>query len=125
MKDLPQYWFIELTLFWEGGINTKPLMRQFGVTRQTASQWLKHYEKDSANKLDYCSSTKSYHCESLLPRYINQSIDEYLDWCETGQFPRRHTISVLPIDRLRQVQCFVDPAIVRPLIKAMRHSGGL
>ena len=56
-----------------------------------------------------------------MPRYINQSIDEYLEWCETGQFPRRLTVSVLPIDRLRQVQRFVDPAIVRPLIKAMLH----
>jgi len=37
MELAQRYWMLELLAYWEGQINTKPLMRAFDISRQSAS----------------------------------------------------------------------------------------
>ena len=52
--------FIELRLFWEGGINRADIVDQFGVSVPQASKDLTLYEKKAPGNLHYDKSAKRY-----------------------------------------------------------------
>ncbi len=119
-------WLIELLLYWEGRINTTPVMSVFGVTRQTAGKWIKDYQNESGNLLCYDAKDKAHHAQGTMQLcYIRGSIDEYFDWRQLGLFPNRsaqlvdkdsHIIRILPPDR------FASPTIIPPLLTAIEQN---
>ena len=123
MELVQRYWMLELIAFWEGQINTKPLMSALGLTRQSVSQLLKQYQADFPNSLDYDAKRKAYQItDHFKPHYIDQTVDEYFAWLHFGniptfpQEPTHHT--QYRIDALPR---YVSPHVMRPLHKAVKE----
>lgn len=115
------FWLIELLAWWEGGVNTRPLMRYFGQTRQSASAQIKRYLNDFPDSLDYHLQRKVYEPTRLFkPRYISGDVSEYLNWI-TGiappvvDYPLSH-------DRVSHPPRHISPELVRPLVTAIREN---
>lgn len=124
MEVAQRYWMLELIAFWEGQINTKPLMSALGLTRQSVSQLLKQYQADFPNSLDYDSTLKAYQItDHFKPHYIDQTVDEYFDWLHFGNmptFPQEPTHQTqYRIDALPR---YVSPQVMRPLLKAVKEN---
>lgn len=117
-------WLIELLLYWEGRINSRPITELFAVTRQTAGKWIKAYQIETGLTVDYNTSSKSFHAPIFhTPHYISGAIDEYLDWRQLGLFPNRsaetRATDAQVVSRIMMPRRFVAPEIMRPLIKAL------
>lgn len=124
MELVQRYWMLELIAFWEGQINTKPLMSALGLTRQSVSQLLKQYQADFPNSLDYDPKRKAYQItEHFKPHYIDQTVDEYFAWLHFGNiptFPQEPTHQTqYRIDALPR---YVSPQVMRPLLKAVKEN---
>ncbi|WP_421855524.1 WYL domain-containing protein [Marinomonas sp.] len=124
MEVVQRYWMLELIAFWEGQINTKPLMSALGLTRQSVSQLLKQYQADFPNSLDYDAKRKAYQItEHFKPHYIDQTVDEYFAWLHFGNiptFPQEPTHQTqYRIDALPR---YVSPQVMRPLLKAVKEN---
>jgi hypothetical protein len=122
MELVQRYWMLELIAFWEGQINTKPLMTALGLTRQSVSQLLKQYQADFPNSLDYDAKRKAYQItDHFKPHYIDQTVDEYFDWLNYGKIP---TFSNAAKDatqhRIQALARFVSPQVMRPLLQAVK-----
>ena len=122
MEVVQRYWMLELIAFWEGQINTKPLMSALGLTRQSVSQLLKQYQADFPNSLDYDTKRKAYQItDHFKPHYIDQTVDEYFDWLNYGKIP---TFSNAAKDatqhRIQALARFVSPQVMRPLLQAVK-----
>ncbi|TDO96268.1 WYL domain-containing protein [Marinomonas balearica] len=117
-------WLIELIVFWEGQINATRLIETSRITRQTASEWIKQYQDDTDNTLKYSPTAKAkVISQDFTPRYINQTIDEYLNWLELGALLSEvsNESEHSHIYRIRPPNRFVSPLVIRPLIKAIRN----
>lgn len=124
MEVVQRYWMLELIAFWEGQINTKPLMSALGLTRQSVSQLLKQYQADFPNSLDYDATLKAYQItDHFKPHYIDQTVDEYFAWLHFGNiptFPQEPTHQTqYRIDALPR---YVSPQVMRPLLKAVKEN---
>lgn len=122
MEVAQRYWMLELIAFWEGQINTKPLMSALGITRQSVSQLLKQYQTDFPNSLDYDAKRKAYQItDHFKPHYIDQTVDEYFDWLNYGKIPTfSNTTSESTQHRIEALARFVSPQVMRPLLKAVK-----
>lgn len=123
------HWLVELLLYWEGQVNTSALTSVFGVTRQTASKWIQAYQSESGNLLHYDSTSKGF-CAFQLEKihHINGTVDEYFDWKHLGLFPHLRASSnpsSLTIQRIELPKRFVRPAVIRPLLKAVKLKTGV
>jgi hypothetical protein len=122
MEVIQRYWMLELIAFWEGQINTKPLMNALGLTRQSVSHLLKQYQADFPNSLDYDATRKAYQItDHFKPHYIDQTVDEYFSWLHFGNIPtfpeepaQRTQYRIDPLPR------YVSPQVMRPLLKAVK-----
>lgn len=120
MDVVQRYWMLELIAFWEGQINTKPLMSALGLTRQSVSQLLKSYQTEYPDALMYDTGLKAYQItDHFIPHFINQTVDEYFDWLHYGNTP------VFPNTsnqyRIQALARFVSPHVMRPLLKAVKE----
>ncbi|MEL0636476.1 WYL domain-containing protein [Marinomonas sp. TI.3.20] len=123
MEVVQRYWMLELIAFWEGQINTKPLMNALGLTRQSVSHLLKQYQEAFPQALVYDTTLKSYQItEDFVPHYIDQTLDEYFSWLHFGNIPtfpeepaKRTQHRIAPLPR------FVSPLVMRPLLKAVKE----
>lgn len=122
MDVVQRYWMLELIAFWEGQINTKPLMSALGLTRQSVSQLLKSYQTEYPDALMYDTGLKAYQItDHFIPHFINQTVDEYFDWLHYGNtpvFPNTSTASNQY--RIQALARFVSPHVMRPLLKAVK-----
>ncbi len=123
MDVVQRYWMLELIAFWEGQINTKPLMSALGLTRQSVSQLLKSYQTEYPDALMYDTGLKAYQItDHFIPHFINQTVDEYFDWLHYGNtpvFPNTSTASNQY--RIHALARFVSPHVMRPLLKAVKE----
>lgn len=123
MDVVQRYWMLELIAFWEGQINTKPLMSALGLTRQSVSQLLKSYQTEYPDALMYDTGLKAYQItDHFIPHFINQTVDEYFDWLHYGNtpvFPNTSTASNQY--RIQALARFVSPHVMRPLLKAVKE----
>ena len=123
MDVVQRYWMLELFAFWEGQINTKPLMSALGLTRQSVSQLLKSYQTEYPDALMYDTGLKAYQItDHFIPHFINQTVDEYFDWLHYGNtpvFPNTSTASNQY--RIQALARFVSPHVMRPLLKAVKE----
>jgi hypothetical protein len=122
MEVTLRYWMLELIVFWEGQINSKPLMNALGLTRQSVSHLLKQYQDNFPGTLIYDAKRKSYQItEHFTPHYIDQTVDEYFAWLHLGNIPtfpeepsQRTQYRIDPLPR------YVSPRVMRPLLKAVK-----
>jgi hypothetical protein len=122
MELVQRYWMLELLAYWEGQVNTKPLMQAFNISRQSASAIINKYLASQKETLSYDVTQKAYLVtEAFNPKFINRTVDEYFDWQQVGKIPsfqsREPSISQVIIQPLPR---YVDPSIMRPLLKAMK-----
>jgi hypothetical protein len=122
MEMAQRYWMLELLAYWEGKVNTKPLIQAFDLSRQSASAIINKYLASNENTLVYDVTQKAYLVtEAFNPKFINKTVDEYLDWQQVGKIPsfqnREPSTSQIRIQALPR---YVDPSVMRPLLKAMK-----
>ena len=122
MELAQRYWMLELLAFWEGQVNTKPLMHAFNISRQSASAIINKYLSSNEDTLAYDVNQKAYVVTSAFnPKFINRTVDEYFDWQQVGKIPsfqsRESSTSQI---RIQPLSRYVDPSVMRPLLKAMK-----
>ena len=122
MEMAQRYWMLELLAYWEGKVPTKPLIQAFDLSRQSASAIINKYLASNENTLVYDVTQKAYLVtEAFNPKFINKTVDEYLDWQQVGKIPsfqnREPSTSQIRIQALPR---YVDPSVMRPLLKAMK-----
>jgi WYL domain len=116
-----QRWnFIELISYWEGGINTPMLEKQFGQSRQQSSSDINQYKELVPDNLYYDASRKIHLAtQDFKPRYISDSADDYLFWFHTKQLIApsigQHS-EILSIPPRK-----ISPAVIRNLVAAIRQ----
>lgn len=123
MERTQRYWMLELLVFWEGQINTKPLMNVLGLIRQSVSQLLKQYQESFPESLKYDSTLKTYRItEHFQSHYINQTVDEYFAWLHFGNIPTfSEELTQQTQYRIDPLPRYVSPEVMRPLLKAVKH----
>lgn len=123
-KSTPEhrYRFIELIAYWEGRINTRHLVEQFGLSRPQASADINTYLHQAPGNLHYDKSSKAH-----LPAtdfhylYISGDVVEYLNWLQNpAQLGKSATANNLPNVALSLPTRHVSPEIMRGLITAIR-----
>ncbi|MHA7879058.1 MAG: helix-turn-helix transcriptional regulator [Saccharospirillum sp.] len=116
-----QDWLIQLNAWWEGRVNTAPLMRYFGITRQAASQYLSRYRKANPTHLTYNANSKCYEpSEHFEPHCLSGDVSEYLNWL-TGTSTAPADLQV-PCHSIQHPPRNISPDIIRPLITALREN---
>ncbi|MEP3350908.1 MAG: WYL domain-containing protein [Marinomonas sp.] len=123
MDMMQRYWMLELIAFWEGQVNTRPLMSALGLTRQSVSTAIKSYLDQFPNALVYDSGQKSYQVtQHFSPHIINQTLDEYFDWLNYGKIPTfQKNKAISDQHRIEALARFVSPQVMRPLLKAVKE----
>lgn len=114
--------FIELIAFWEGGINSRDLIRQFGISRQQAGIDIANYKKQTPANLQYNPSCKQFVITPDFRRvFINEQPGDYLNWLESGQFHRQGPANNSSCITLSLPQRTVSPGVMRNLVMSIRQ----
>lgn len=117
--------FIETSLFWDGRVNRRDLMKEFGISGVQATSDLSRYTKLAAHNLSYSHSDKSYivgedfqpifkrpHPEDFLSR-LRQGVDEDLP-------PYRVSADTLNLPTRK-----IDIYVLREVVYAIREKACL
>lgn len=117
-----RYRFIELIAYWEGRINTRNLIQQFGLSRPQCSADLTAYNQIAPANLVYDASQKAYlPTPEFCPVYITDDVNEYLDWLQNPAcLNNTAATNSLPNIALSLPARRVSPTIMRGLITAIR-----
>lgn len=125
-KSTPEnrYRFIELIAYWEGRVNTRNLMQQFGLSRQQCSADFSNYNDQAPDNLHYDASLKVYlPAVNFRCHFISGDVVEYLNWLHNptylGIAPRVN--ADIPNVALSLPARQVSPQIMRGLITAIRQ----
>lgn len=113
---------IELIVQWEGRFNTRDLTEALGVTRQTISRFISEYKKYAPNNLVENKSLRCYEpSPKFSPLFGFAPLEEYAALSFGVMHPEK-TASVLtnPIWRLGSCQNRLSPAVIRPIIQAIK-----
>ncbi|TGG95068.1 WYL domain-containing protein [Natronospirillum operosum] len=120
-KQDPQFWFIELLAWWEGRINTRPLMRYFGQSRQSASAHIQRYRESHPDALNYHPRHKAYEpTDTFKPHYLSGDVSEYLNWV-TGIAPAPPD-NQINHESIQHPPRQISPQVIRPLVSAVREN---
>jgi predicted DNA-binding transcriptional regulator YafY len=123
-----RYRLIETVVWWEGRLTTGHLIQSFGISRQQASKDINTYISEHAPKnLTYDKQLKGYvPSKHFRPLFIDDSASAYLHLLnqthsraphvEGLALAYAHTMVLEVPDRT------IRPEILRPLLKACRHS---
>ncbi|MGE8181977.1 helix-turn-helix transcriptional regulator [Pseudomonas mandelii] len=123
-----RYRLIETVVWWEGRLTTGHLIQSFGISRQQASKDINTYITEHAPKnLTYDKQLKGYvPSKHFKPLFIDDSASAYLHLLnqthsraphvEGLALAYAHTMVLEVPDRT------IRPEILRPLLKACRHS---
>jgi hypothetical protein len=123
--------FIEFRLYWEGAVNRRDLIDQFGVSVPQASNDLTGYRQRAAENVTYDLSGKSYvPTPAFRPKFLKLSPDRYLaqlkalsdgilDTADTW-FASQPDTGVLPIPSRR-----TDPFVLQAVLTAIRQERGV
>lgn len=119
-----RYWLIELFANWEGRVNSGHLQHYCQLGRQQASKTIAAYQNDYPNQLEYCASEKSFlPSKDFKSHFLSAEVAEYLNWMSGQQtyLPNPAKKYQLETAVLRTPARLVKPAIMRPLIQALRQ----
>ncbi|WP_347331184.1 WYL domain-containing protein [Marinimicrobium locisalis] len=114
-----RYRYTELIAWWEGQVNTRQIIEQFGVSRQQASSDINAYNELTKGNLAYDASRKAWRPSSHFERcYITDDVTEYLSWIQSGyNIPAP---LILPYESLQLPARQVLPSVMRGLVEAIR-----
>lgn len=122
MDHSQRFWMLELIAYWEGQVNSKPLIQALGLTRQSVSPLIKSYLEQNPQALAYNTAQKAYQVTNgFIPHYIDQTVDEYFDWLNYGKIPTFST-SIFESNqhRITPLARYVSPQVMRPLLQAVK-----
>lgn len=115
-----RYRYAELIAWWEGQVNTRQLVEQFGLSRQQASSDINTYNRLTADNLAYDASRKAWVPVAAFRRhYISDDVTEYLTRIQTGYCISAP--SILPHETLQLPTRQVAPEVMRGLIAGIRQ----
>ena len=112
-RDQQAFRLIELVALWEGRVTSKVLIHAFGCSRATASGIFKDYLETCPGNLTYCNSSRGYlPADTLKLSFSSGTLEEYTQL-------RSPNVSDIPAYPMEMLQRRPDPAIVRPILKAI------
>ncbi|WP_372738816.1 WYL domain-containing protein [Neptunomonas sp.] len=112
---------IEVFALWEGRANTTHLQNILKISRQTASEIIRQYQKRHPINLAYNASLKGYvPTAEFTPHYSLGSIDEYNQTLLHSQHPEYVSIAETGFTHLDAPLRKISPALVQPIIRAIR-----
>ncbi|MBF0108691.1 MAG: WYL domain-containing protein [Magnetococcales bacterium] len=123
--------FIEFRLFWEGKINRRDLIEQFGVSMPQASADFNQYQEMAPGNLVYDIRAKRYYpAKEFNPRFLNPDSDRYLAnllSMSSGILTAEESwLSAIPsYDVLPQPRRAIDPERLRRVVVAIREGVAL
>ncbi len=116
-----RFHFIEQLIWWEGQINTSPLIEKFDITRAHASSLLKAYREQYPNNLYYDQSAKAY----LINKHFQANINlaDFSDYLKIVADSSNHIQSKLAICAFEVEAPLrnINAEQVRPILKAIRE----
>jgi len=118
-------WLIELLAWWEGRVNTSDLVREFNISRQSASKSINLYLTLQPDSLTYNTHQKVYQpTATFKPNYLNNDVAEYLEWAT------RHSSTLglnvpIPYDAVPLPPRHIQPEMMRQLVQAIREHRAL
>lgn len=111
------YKYIELILQWRGKLNTRDLMDQLGISRQSASKAITSYKRRYPDALSYNTQTKEYNpTERFVLEHSTGSFQEYI-----SLFHGESSVS-LPTSFMSAMHRQPSPDVVRPILKAIENN---
>ncbi|MBF0400373.1 MAG: WYL domain-containing protein [Magnetococcales bacterium] len=119
--------FIEFRLFWEGRINRRDLIDQFGVSMQQASADFNQYQEMAPGNLVYDTRAKHYYpSDKFKLRFLNPDSDRYLAnllSMSSGILTAEESwLAAIPTyDVLPQPRRAIDPERLRRVVAAIRE----
>ncbi|MBF0185775.1 MAG: WYL domain-containing protein [Magnetococcales bacterium] len=123
--------FIEFRLFWEGHINRRDLIDQFGVSVQQASGDFTQYQEMAPGNLVYSTRAKCYFpSDKFKLRFLNPDSDRYLAnllSMSSGILTTEESwLAAIPsYDILPQPRRAIDPERLRRVVAAIREGVAL
>lgn len=124
-QDELYFWLLELLVWWEGRCSPAQLMSAWQISRQHASKLFREYRQQYPQALEYQAADKAYHpTEAFWPRRITGDVSEYLNWVtqRTRSLCSPASTPLLPHEILRHPPRQVTPALMRPLVRAIREN---
>lgn len=118
--------FIEFRLFWEGKINRRDLIEQFGVSMPQASADFNQYQEMAPGNLVYDIRAKRYYpAKEFNPRFLKPDSDRYLAnllSMSSGIMTEDESwlATIPPYDVLPQPHRAIDPERVQRIVAAIR-----
>ncbi|GBL05192.1 WYL domain-containing protein [Glaciecola sp. KUL10] len=117
--------FIELLAYWQGGVNSTELVRQFDISAKYAKDKISEYKSKHNQNIKYDASLKKFVLsQSYSLNYLSKNANEYLDWLHhpnslfiNHQSPIRSHIVDAP---QRDVSHLVIQGIVTAIQKKLR-----
>lgn len=108
--------------YWTGRVNTRDLTERFGISRLIAQRDITRYLSLAPGNLAYNRSEKAYLATSIIKlRITNGEVGEYLSLdAQTGNI---HALDF--ITQIAPPAFNLDPAIIRPVLHAIRTSQGV
>jgi hypothetical protein len=115
-RDLQAYRQIEQVARWEGRVTTNTLQDTLGCKRTTASSIIQGYLEACPNNLTYCTSSRGYIPTDVFEvQFSTGTLEEYIQLTSSG-------VSEFPAYPMQMLQRSPDPAIVRPILKAITEN---
>jgi hypothetical protein len=115
-RDLQAYRQIEQVARWEGRVTTNTLQDTLGCKRTTASSIIQGYLEACPNNLTYCTSSRGYIPTDVFEvQFSTGTLEEYIQLTSSG-------VSEFPAYSMQMLQRSPDPAIVRPILKAITEN---
>ena len=112
---------IEVFALWEGRANTTHLQNILNISRQTASDIIRRYQALHPGNIEYNASLKGYVPTTMFtPRYSVGNIDEYNHTLSQSQHPEYVSIVETGFTHLDAPLRKISPALVQPIIRAIR-----
>lgn len=119
--------FIEFRLFWEGRINRKDLIAQFGISIPQCSTDLTQYQELAPGNMVYDTRVKAYFAaKGFKPKFLKPDSDRYLVnllSLSSGLLTAEESwLGALPLyDVLPAPHRGIDPARLRRVVQAIRE----
>lgn len=119
--------FVELRLYWEGGINRSDIVQEFGVSVPQASKDLTLYQQQAPDNIVYDRSEKRYLASfSFEPKFIALDASAYLHTLAAGS-PERGAVTkfeagLITVCRMPIPQRLIVPDVLRAILAATRAS---
>ncbi|MBF0340196.1 MAG: WYL domain-containing protein [Magnetococcales bacterium] len=123
--------FIEFRLYWEGKINRRDLIEQFGVSMPQASADFNRYQEMAPGNLVYDTRAKHYYpSDKFNLRFLNPDSDRYLAnlmSLSSGILTAEESwLAAIPAyDVLPQPRRAIDPERLRRVVAAIREGVAL